>query len=91
MPRTNRPLATRPGARPYALGGVYRDYFNPLTGLCPQVHRSAGLDRAKGGDYAELGTAARAVFRTIRQVGVRPTIVASGMAQALPCPNSLAI
>jgi len=42
------------------------------------VHRSAGLDRAKGGDYAELGTAARAVFRTIRQVGVRPTIVASG-------------
>ena len=69
---------TRPGARPYALGGVYRDYFNPLTGLCPQVHRSAGLDRAKGGDYAELGTAARAVFRTIRQVGVRPTLVASG-------------
>ena len=54
------------------------DYFSRLTGLRPQVHRSAGLDRAKGGDYAELGTAARAVFRTIRQVGVRPTIVASG-------------
>ena len=37
-----------------------------------------GLDRSKGGDYAELSIAARAVFRTIRHVGVRPVVVASG-------------
>jgi hypothetical protein len=54
------------------------DFVFDLHALALYIHRSAGLDRSKGGDYGELGIATRAVFRTIRQVGVRPVVVASG-------------
>ena len=54
------------------------DFVFDLHALALYVHRSAGLDRSKGGDYAELSIAARAVFRTIQHVGVRPVVVASG-------------
>ena len=50
-----------------------------------------GLDRSKGGDYAELAIAARAVFRTIRHVGVYSLSLSCSVVFPVSCSASVSL